>query len=300
MWHDGLRYKLMNGSLPRKMFRLISSFLSDRTIKVNCCNNCSEEVTLNAGTSQGSVLSPLLFIIYVNDIPDMSLLNVRLFQFADDMGIWTHATNAKWVKAKLSKALKLIETWCSKWRIKLNTGKTQLIVFSVAPKSELIYLELFGEPIILTQTAKLLGILSIWSILSLNDHMKALLTKVYRRLGLLKLLKGTNWGARPYAILKAYKCFIRPVLEYCSLINGALRESQVKEMQIFKNKCLKLALGITYHDGMRTIDLHDLTNVPMIKARMTGLAVQTFRSLKHTVFQWSGVESWDRSKTIRV
>ena len=182
----------MNGSLPRKMVRLISSFLSDRTIKVNCCNNCSEEVTLNAGTPQGSVLSPLLFIIYVNDIPDMSSLNVKLSQFADDMGIWAHATNAKWVKAKLSKALKLIEVWCSKWRIKLNAGKTQLIVFSVGPKPELIDPELFGEPIIQTQTAKLLGILFDRR-LSFKDHMKDLMTKVYRRLNLLKLLKGTNW-----------------------------------------------------------------------------------------------------------
>ena len=117
--------------------------------------------------------------------------------------------------------------------------------------------------------------------------MKDLMTKVYRRLNLLKLLKGTNWGARPYTILKAYKCFIRPVLEYGSLI----RESQVKEMQIFQNKYLRLALGITYLDRMRTIDLHDLTNVPMIKTRMTALAVKTFRSLENTVFQGSGVES---------
>ena len=95
--------------------------------------------------------------------------------------------------------------------------------------------------------------------------MKDLMTKVYRRLNLLKLLKGTNWGARPYTILKAYKCFIRPVLEYGSLITGALRESQVKEMQIFQNKCLRLALGVTYLDRMRTIDLHDLTNIPLIK-----------------------------------
>ena len=94
VWHDWLRYKLMNGNLPRKIVRLISSFLSDRTIKVNCCNNYSEEVTLNACTPQGSVLSPLLFIIYVNDIPDTSSLNVRISQFADDMGIWTHAANA--------------------------------------------------------------------------------------------------------------------------------------------------------------------------------------------------------------
>ena len=79
VWHDGLRYKLMNGSLPRKMVRLISSFLSARTIKVNCCNNCSEEVNLNAGTPQGSVLSPLFFIIYVNDIPDIEFTQFQVF-----------------------------------------------------------------------------------------------------------------------------------------------------------------------------------------------------------------------------
>ena len=184
------------------------------------------------------------------------------------------------MKAKLSKALKLIEAWCSKWRIKLNAGKTQLIVFSVGPKPELIDLELFGEPIIQTQTTKLLGILFDRR-LSFKDHMKDLMTKVYRRLNLLKLLKWTNWGASPYTILKAYKCFIRPLLEYSSLITGALRESQVKEMQIFQNKSLRLALGITYLDKMRTIDLHDLTNVTMIKTRMTALAVKT-RSLENT------------------
>ena len=56
----------------------------------------------------------------------------------------------------------------------------------------------------------------------------------------------------------------------------------MKNMQIFQNKCLRLALGITYHDGTRTIDLHDLTNVPMIKTRMTALAGKACRSLENT------------------
>ena len=56
----------------------------------------------------------------------------------------------------------------------------------------------------------------------------------------------------------------------------------MKNMQIFQNKCLRLALGITYQDGTRTIDLHDLTNVPMIKNRNTALAVKTFRSLENS------------------
>ena len=128
---------------------------------------------------------------------------------------------------------------------KTKHRKTQLIVFSVGFKPELIDLEQFGAPIIQTQTAKLLGILFDRR-LSFNDHMKYLMAKVYRRLNLLKLLKGTNWGARPYTILKAYKCFIglRPVLEYGALTTRALTWTQVKNMQIFQNKCLRLPLGI--------------------------------------------------------
>ena len=56
----------------------------------------------------------------------------------------------------------------------------------------------------------------------------------------------------------------------------------MKNMQIFQNNCLRIALGITYYDGTRTIDLDDLINVPMIETRMTALAVKTFRSLENT------------------
>ena len=114
-------------------------------------------------------------------------------------------------------------------------------MFSVGFKPELIDLELFGEPII--KTAKLLGILHVFDRrLRFNEYMKDIMTKVYRRLSLLKLHKGTNWGSKPYSILKAQKCCIRPVFEYGTLITRALRKSQVKKMQIFQNKCLKLAL----------------------------------------------------------
>ena len=86
-----------------------------------------------------------------------------------------------------------------------------MIVSSVGFKPELIDLQLFGELVIQTQTAKLLGILFDRR-LSFNVHMQDLMTKVHKRRNLLKLLKGTNWGAKPYTILKAYKCFIRPIL----------------------------------------------------------------------------------------
>ena len=279
VWHDGLRYKLMKGSLPRKMIRLISSFLSERTIQVNCNNHSSEEVKLNAGTPQGSVLSPLLFIYYVNDIPDLGPTGCNLSQFADDMGIWTHAKSAKALRLRLSKALKLMEGWCAKWRIKLNAVKTQFLVFSRTVKPVKIDLELFDEPIKQTQSAKLLGI-TLDHKLSFNEHIKGLTNRAYSRLNLLKLLKGTTWGAKPYTILRAYKGFIRPILEYGAIISGAFNETLMKKMQVLQNKCVRLALGAPWET--RIVDLHDYTRMETIKERFTSLAYKSFRSLDHS------------------
>ena len=125
VWHTGLRYKLMNSELPSKIIRLMCSFISDRTITVEM----SDKVKPNAGTPQGSVLSPLLFLMYVNDIPVDPMNNqVKISQFADDLGMWTFGPNATHVQYRIHKTLSALEKWCSKWRIKLNAKKTQLIV----------------------------------------------------------------------------------------------------------------------------------------------------------------------------
>ena len=107
----------------------MSSFISDRTITIKINDEMSDKVKLDAGTPQGSVLSPLLFLIYVNDIPVDPMNNqVKLSQFADDLGMWTFGPNATYVQYRIHKTSSALEKWCSKWRIKLNAKKTQLIV----------------------------------------------------------------------------------------------------------------------------------------------------------------------------
>ena len=124
VWHNGFRYKLMNSELPNKIIRLMSSFISDTTITVKINDEMSDKVKLNAGTPQGSVLSPLLFLIYVNDIPVDPMNNqVKISHFADDLGMWTFGPNATYVQYRINKTLSALEKWCSKWRIKLNAKK---------------------------------------------------------------------------------------------------------------------------------------------------------------------------------
>jgi hypothetical protein len=93
---------------------------------------------MKAGVLQGSVLSPTLYNIYINDTPQT--LGVNLALFADDTCLYATERMEGYVLRKLQRGLDAIETWCERWNIKINEDKTQAIYFSHrirAPKSRL-------------------------------------------------------------------------------------------------------------------------------------------------------------------
>ena len=149
VWHNGLRYKIFQSGLPTKMIRWLSDFLVGWLIQVNVNSSPPNQINPKAEVPQGSVLSPLLFLIYVIDLPPPHHKQNSPSQFADDTAQWAFSLNAKLEANLLQQDPPKLATRCAKWRIKLNPEKTKVIIFSRSPlarKAEL-NLTLYGEPL---------------------------------------------------------------------------------------------------------------------------------------------------------
>jgi retron-type reverse transcriptase len=127
-WHSGFLYKLSKLEFSNSLTILIWSFLSERKFRVSVEGEMSTPREMQAGVPQGSVLSPALFNLYINDAPQTH--GVHLALFADDTYLYVTDRKEGFIVGKLQHGLSSMETWCERWNIKINEDKTQGVYFS--------------------------------------------------------------------------------------------------------------------------------------------------------------------------
>ena len=122
VWHEGLQYKLECCGISDSLLSFITSFLTNREQRVVLNGKSSGWKTVSAGVPKGSVLGPLFFLLYINDLPNNITSNMKLF--ADDTSLFSVVQNVNRTAAKLNSDLERIRLWACQWKMHFNVEKT--------------------------------------------------------------------------------------------------------------------------------------------------------------------------------
>ena len=228
LYHYGIR------GLSNKWFK---SYLSDRTQFVSINGFDSPKMTLKHGVPQGSVLGPLLFLIYINDLYK-SLVYSKAYHFADDTNLLVISKSQKQLQKHMNIDLKLLYKWLIANKISLNCAKTELIIFKLNQferKFEL-KIKVNGHKIMPTNNLKYLGV-TIDDRLTGEYHCKLLTGKLTRANGMLSKVRHYVSNIELKSIFHA---IFTSHLNYGCQIWGLENTIQVKQVGKLQNKAMRI------------------------------------------------------------
>ena len=129
VWKDGLRLKLKQCGVSGHMYQWISQFLTNRKARVHVNGAYSRKKVLKEGVPQGGVLSPTLFLVFINDIIKDLPRNIKGAIYAV---IWCSEEHLTTVQNRFQQALDRLSEWKQKWLVKINAAKTTFTIFSLS------------------------------------------------------------------------------------------------------------------------------------------------------------------------
>ena len=187
VWHKGLLFKLKQAGINSTLLQWLSSYLSDRKQRVLIPGGSSSWLPIKAGVPQGSILGPLLFLIYINDIVLNVNSTVRLF--ADDTSLYLIVDNPTEAARFLNSDLELMYQWAESWLVKFNANKSESLLISRKTNRPLHpQLLMNNEPIKEVSYHKHLGIF-LSSDGTWHDHINSITSKAWLRVNLMRKLK---------------------------------------------------------------------------------------------------------------
>ena len=216
VWHDGLIFKLEQNGISGNLLKLFHNYLKDRKQRVVLNGSFSDYSSIGSGVPQGSVLGPLLFLIYINDLEKNIKSNVKFF--ADDTMLYSIVKDPELTASDLNQDLHTIQQWAHQWKLEFNPDPTKQateVQFS-CKTSTINHPQLTFNACVVPKVNehKHLGLI-LDPGLSFEKHIIEKIIKAKKSVGIIKHLS----RFLPLKTLdQMYKALVRSHLDYCDII----------------------------------------------------------------------------------
>ncbi len=244
--HKILLYKLSNYGIRGKALEWFKSYLSDRTQYVSHNGNNSDIMNITCGVPQGSILGPLLFLLYINDLPN-SLKYLKAILFADDSTVYGSSKSLSTLVRNTQDDLNKLNDWLCANKLSLNINKTNFIVFSLKPSTDPVNIEINGTRINRELSTKFLGVY-IDQTLNWGEHCKKCKMKLSSSLHVLNSFRNLF---PTELLLKLYYSFFYHHITYGILLWGSAAKCHLNSIETMQKKAIRCIAGVsTYaHTG---------------------------------------------------
>jgi hypothetical protein len=241
--HPKLLSKLEFYGINRDIIGWIASWLGGRSQTVVIDGHRSTEAPVLSGVPQGSVLGPLLFIIFINDIVESCSGSIRLF--ADDALLYRPVSTQSQAQ-ELQKDLDGLSEWSNHWQMEFNAKKCEVIHFSRSTTSSCASYHLNGTVLDQVTTVKYLGV-TISGSMDWNVHIQQTVRKAT---GLLAMLQRQTQFCTPKTRLTLYKTIVRPTLDYASCVWSPHFQYQIKGLEKVQRRAVRWIKSLKGYDSV--------------------------------------------------
>ena len=230
------------------MYSWLESYLSDRKQRVVVGGSSSSSLPIHGGVPQGSILGPLLFLVYINDLPSVLQLDCHIY--ADDTTLLHRVEDPVRAVNFINNQLTILSQWAEQWRITFNTSKTHYIYITNKrnkPQLQPIYLQ--GSVISEVESHCNLGV-TLCNNLSWKPHIEQITSRANKRLNMLARCKDK---LPRLALENLYLTMIRPILEYGDVLYDNAPISTVKPIESLQRRAAIICTGAYKHTETQTL-----------------------------------------------
>lgn len=272
VWLKALIFKLIKLEIPGYIIKLINSYIFKRDYQVKIKKNHSNKFKIPAGVPQGGILSPILFLLFINDIPNDPKIMLSLF--ADDTALLATSYNKTQADKYLQNSIQNLEKYYDKWKIKINGDKTKLIYFSKKKKYTDTTLTMNNVKIGVTENLKYLGV-TLDPKLNFSSHIgeKTRNIKSAAR-NLYPILSNSKLNVKSKLML--YKTGLRPIITYACPIWSCIALSRLRQLDPIQNNIIRTILNKRRSYPVKKLNKE--ANVLMLSERITEQALKFFNN----------------------